>query len=181
MKLKTVSAIAALALAAGVVTPSAQAQTRPGGNQVPGFQSQIGVILQNVRGPAAANAILAAYARAVRANPSQAARLVRIANNQILRLIPVAQRPSFALRMSQVTAGAFAQRGIAASSPLYLQTFPFIANIVPTTLRTEEFLLQIANTAEFANESAGGTPEGAVEVVTEILGTGGFTPPPPVS
>jgi hypothetical protein len=138
----------------------------------------LGQISQNARGAAAVNAIVAAYRATVRQNPAQAAVLLRVANRRLNQFILPSQRGAIALSLSQATAAAFIQAGITAESPLYLQTFPFIATTIPSDQRTASLLNQIAQTASFANERVGGNSVADIPVTDAIFGSAGVTPPP---
>ncbi len=174
MKLKILPVLA-VALSVACAAPSASAQT----NQIPALQARIGFINQNSRGTAAVSAILNAYRLTVRLDPNRAAILLRIANRQINRFILPSQRSIVAVRFAQTTAAAFISAGIPATSRLYLETFPFIAAVVPVEQRTLDLLNQIADAAAFANEAVGGSVPSEVPVRDAIFGTGGT--PPPVS
>jgi hypothetical protein len=173
MKLKTISLLA-VAIFATTALPSAAAQT----NQVPALQRQLGLISQSTSGTAAINAILAAYRRTATLNPNQAPQLLRIANARLNRFVRPQQRQVVAAGLARFTSAAFVTGRIPASSPLYLQTFPFIATTVPVAQRTPAFLNRIVDIAAFGNAAAGGDPELEVPVTDAILGDVGNVPPP---
>lgn len=173
MKLKSMS-LMAVAVFAATAMPSAFART----NQIPVLQKQLGQINQSTLGFAAVNAILNAYRTTARRNPNQAAVLLRVANARLNRFVRPAQRQAVALRLAQISSAAFIAGGIPASSPLYLETFPFIANTIPVTQRTPFILNQIAETAAFANSAVGGDSSLDVPVTDAILGNAGAVPPP---
>jgi hypothetical protein len=173
---KTKYLVPLITLAALIVAPIRDAYSAQ--NQIPNLQRSIAAVLQNNRSPGAFNGIIAAYRRAVRLNPNQASALLRITNAQLNRIANPTQRTLIALNLTQATSAALIAAGITAESPLYLQTYPFIASTIPADQRTESVLSQIASSAATANQAAGGNPAQEVPVTDAILGTGGFTPPP---
>lgn len=173
MKLQTLSLLAVAALATTAL-PSASAQS----NQIPELRRQLGLISQSTFGVAAVNAILNSYGRTARRNPKQAALLLRVANARLNRFVRPAQRQEVALRLSQITSSAFIVGRITADSPLYLQTFPFIANTLPVNQRTPSILNQIVEVAAFANQAAGGDSSIDGPVADAISGQSGAVPPP---
>lgn len=176
--MKTKYLVPLLTFAALAVAPIREAYSAQ--NQIPNLQRSIASVLQNNRSPGAFNAIIAAYRRAVRLNPNQAAALLRITNRQLNRVASPSQRVLIALNLTQATSAALIAAGISADSPLYLQTYPFIASTIPVEQRTQSVLEQIASSASTANLATGGSSTQEIPVTDAIFGTGGF-PPPPVS
>jgi hypothetical protein len=164
----------AVAAIATTALPSAFART----NQIPALQRQLGQVTESRFGFAAVNTILNAYRQTARRNPLQAAALLRITNARLNRFVRPAQRQAVALSLSQITSAAFIAGRVPASSPLYLQTFPFIATTIPANQRTPFVLNQIVNAAASANAAVGGDSALDVPVTDAILGNAGAVPPP---
>lgn len=137
------------------------------------FQQRLNTIAKTRKGPAAANAIIALYARYARVNPLLAFTLVRMATIQVNRFTPPSQRAAAAVRLSDATAAAFAANSVSDTS-LVISTFTYLVANVPPDSREAELIKDITNSAIIAS---GGTPEENSQIADAIK-TGATTTVP---